>query len=264
MKLVVLKDPQSVADTSAAWVAKALLNPSVRNVQPAMGNSPQELYARLPRLLAGHLDEVRARLRVYQMDEYADLLPGDDRLLATWMAKTFTGPLGISRENVFYLLGFGSDPEASCRAFDFHLEGAGGLDVLVAGLGPNGHVGFNEPPSAPDTPSRMVPLAPESIRSNATYWGGEDRVPPHAVTTGLGPMLRARATVFVVNGAHKRNILEQTLLGPVSDLVPASHFREQNNVVLVADRAACPEAIESRYVTLNPRSRDHFPALFGP
>ena len=84
----------------------------------------------------------------------------------------------------------------------------------MLGLGPNGHLGFNEPPIERDAPTRLVPLTPASIRSNARYWGDEDDVPREALTCGLASMLDARQILLVVSGPHKREILRRTLTPP--------------------------------------------------
>ena len=80
---------------------------------------------------------------------------------------------------------------------------ANGIDIAILGLGPNGHVGFNEPGSTFDSPTRMVKLTAESIRSNAVYWGEEGRVPPFAFSLGLGTLARARRTLLLVSGEQK-------------------------------------------------------------
>ena len=113
-----------------------------------------------------------------------------------------------------------------------------GVDLAVLGLGPNGHLGFNEPPSGRDAPTRVVELAPESIRSNARYWGSEDDVPRRAVTAGMSVLMAARTVILVVAGASKRAILREVLEGPVTERVPASFLQRHPRAVVLADRAA--------------------------
>ena len=113
----------------------------------------------------------------------------------------------------------------------------------MLGLGPNGHLGFNEPPIERDAPTRLVPLTPASLRSNARYWGGEDNVPREALTCGLASMLAAREILLVVSGAHKREILRETLAPMPSADVPASWLQSATgDVVVLADRPPAPRA----------------------
>ena len=103
---------------------------------------------------------------------------------------------------------------------------------------PNGHLGFNEPPSTADAPTRVVALTPESVRSNAAYWGSEADVPTHAITAGMRPLLAARRVLLLVTGRHKRHILDAAVHGPVRDDVPASHLQRHPDTVVIADAAA--------------------------
>jgi glucosamine-6-phosphate deaminase len=154
--------------------------------------------------------------------------------------RSFVEPLGVPSANVVRLRGDGQDVEAACRAFDHAVEMAGGFDLAVLGLGPNGHLGFNEPPSPLDAPTRVVSLTEASIESNARYWGGRDRVPARAVTVGMDLLLAARSTLLVVSGARKASILRRTVAGRPDPEVPASLLQLAANVTVIADRAAWP------------------------
>ena len=130
-----------------------------------------------------------------------------------------------------------ADPEAVCRAYDAAVAAAGGFDLSVLGLGPNGHLGFNEPPADPDSPTRVVTLTEASVESNARYWGGRDQVPRQALTAGMAALLAARQTLLLVSGAHKRAILRQTVAGPATpDCARVSYLQQAANV----DRARRP------------------------
>jgi glucosamine-6-phosphate deaminase len=117
----------------------------------------------------------------------------------------------------------------------------GGFDLAVLGLGPNGHLGFNEPPTQPADPTRVVTLTEASLDSNARYWGGRAEVPAQAVTAGMNLLLAARQTLLVVSGAHKQAILRRTVAAPPTPDVPASLLQRAANVVILADRAAWPD-----------------------
>ncbi len=112
----------------------------------------------------------------------------------------------------------------------------GGLDLAVLGLGPNGHLGFNEPPSLPDAPTRTLALTPASLESNRAYWG-ELAVPEGAITAGMDVILAARQTLLLVGGTHKRAVLHAALEGPETPEVPASFLR-RTALTVIADEAA--------------------------
>ena len=240
MRLIVAEDYEAMSRIGADEVAASIAARPAATVLVATGETPMGLYRDLAaRRQRGEVDA--ARLRVVQLDEYLGLGPDDRRSLYGWMMRSFVEPLGVPVANVIRLPGQAADPDAACRVFDTAVEAAGGIDLAILGLGPNGHLGFNEPPVAADAPTRVVALTPESLHSNARYWGGLDQVPSQALTAGMATLLAARQTLLVVSGAHKREILERTLHGPISGDVPASYLRQAAEVTVLADRAAAGE-----------------------
>ncbi|HET7095242.1 MAG TPA: 6-phosphogluconolactonase, partial [Thermomicrobiales bacterium] len=147
-------------------------------------------------------------------------------------------PWRVPPQQVTRLPSRSDDFTAACGAYEAALEAAGGLDLCILGIGPNGHLGFNEPPVARDAPTRVVELTPASIASNAAYWGGADQVPRRAITAGMRVILSARQTILLASGEHKRDILRQALTGPVTPDVPASYLQTIDGVSVYADRAA--------------------------
>ncbi|CAA9541513.1 MAG: Glucosamine-6-phosphate deaminase [uncultured Thermomicrobiales bacterium] len=238
MDLLPAKTPAALAETAASRIADLIAARPDAAVVVATGNTPLATYRVLgERVGRGDLDA--SRLRVFQLDEYLGLGHGDDRSLYGWMARAFLHPLGIPERNAVRLPSGAVDPDAACRAYDAAVRDAGGFDLAILGLGPNGHLGFNEPPSDRAAPTRVVTLSPESVASNAAYWGGDPaRVPRQALTAGMDLLLAARHTLLLVSGAPKRAILRRALDGPPTADVPASWLHLAPKVTVVADRAA--------------------------
>jgi glucosamine-6-phosphate deaminase len=174
---------------------------------------------------------------IVQLDEYVGVEDSDPRSLYTWLDREFLTPLEVRATRVIRLRGTTVDSEQECRRFDAAVAAVGGLHLAVLGLGPNGHVGFNEPPSGPTAGTRVVPLSPESMVSNARYWKGAE-VPVEGITAGLELLLSAEVVVLVVAGAHKREILRRSVTGPESPEVPASYLRRVPRLIVVADSEA--------------------------
>jgi glucosamine-6-phosphate deaminase len=236
MYLITADAPSDLARIAAGLVATALHARPHSRLVAATGETPMATYAELTSLhRAGSFDT--AGLRIFQLDEYLGIGPGDRRSLYAWMRRSLLDPLGIPDGDVIRFATDG-DAEAACRHYHASVIEAGGFDLAVLGLGPNGHVGFNEPPSGPSAPTRVVTLTPASLSSNARYWGPGAAVPQRALTAGMDLLMASRQVVLVVSGASKRQILWETLHGPIHDAVPASHLRSRPSVFVVADRAA--------------------------
>ena len=239
-RIVIVEDAGELGRVGADLAAKAIAGRQGVSITAATGESPMGLYAALAAHRRSGLLETGA-VTVFQLDEYVGLAPGDRRSLLGWMRRSFLEPLGVPDEQVVALPPDGESRQA-CAAFDLAIEARGGLDVAILGLGRNGHLGFNEPPSGPTAPTREVRLSEASVASNATYWPGLD-VPDRALTAGMSTILAARRLLLIVTGERKRQILERLLTGlPTPDL-PASLLRGLATATILVDQTAWPEAL---------------------
>ena len=127
-------------------------------------------------------------------------------------------------------------PDDACRRFDAAVAAAGGLDLVVLGLGRNGHVGVNEPGSAADSPTRKVALAAATQDAARRY--GIDSPPTHGVTLGMAAILAAPEVWLLVSGGEKAAILARALEGPATEDVPASLLQHHAGLTVIADASA--------------------------
>jgi glucosamine-6-phosphate deaminase len=237
VELIIVEDYEALSRAGADWLIEAMREQPDAAIVAATGDTPMGMYIELAqRRFRGLIDT--SWLRVFQLDAYLGLAPNDPRALFGWTRGSFIEPLGIAETNVVRLAGDAPDPWEACQRYKRAVREVGGFDISILGLGPNGHVGFNEPPSPRDAPTRAVDLTPESILSNARYWGGEDQVPRQALTCGMDLLLAARRTLLLVSGAHKHEILHRGVEGPQTADVPASYLQSASNVTVLADRAA--------------------------
>ncbi|WP_424952526.1 glucosamine-6-phosphate deaminase [Deinococcus sp.] len=231
LTLRAVPDPQALAMLAADLIAAQVRAKPELTMLVATGSTPMPTYAELGnRVQAGTLD--LSRVTVVGLDEYLGLEPDDPRSLWDWTLRSVIGPLRIRRSVRF---GASGDPGRACAEYDAQIAALGGIDLAILGLGPNGHLGFNEPPSAADAPTRVADLTPESLVSNRAYWGQD--VPRRALTAGMTVILAARCALLLVSGEHKRGILHRVLEGPPTPEVPASLLGGPG-VSVLADRAA--------------------------
>ena len=217
--------------------ATVTANPAAVLTLPT-GSTPRGMYDRLvSRIVDGRLDF--SSVQFFCLDEYLGTAIDDEASLTGWLREVFFDPAGIPAGNTHLIPSTASDPDAAAAAYDREILEAGGFDLAVVGIGPNGHVAFNEPGSPPDSRTRVIDLTAASREQNAAYYEGRQVIPARAMTVGLGTILESRSIVLIASGADKADILRQALEGPITSDVPASHLRTAGaRLRVIADAAA--------------------------
>ena len=233
MSLLVLDDARHVGLTAAELVANRIrARPRLRVLLPT-GHTPRGLYAALRRHAAdGSLPS--DDMTVLGLDEYLGLGADDPRSFRADLDRELTG-VPIGRREA--LDGAAADPDAEAARYEAVLDTAP-VDLAVLGLGRDAHVAFNEPGSRPGDGMRRVALDPSTIAAAAADFGGAERVPREALTTGLRTLLAARELLLIVTGADKADALHATAEGPMAADSPASQLRSHPCLTILCDRAA--------------------------
>ncbi len=198
------------------------------------GSTPRPVYDRLADALARAATSL-AGVRIVLLDEYLGLPVGHPIRCDVQLRQRLPER---SAEFVTFDVD-GPDPATACAAYDAAIGDRGGLDLVVLGLGTNGHIGMNEPGTRPDAPTRVIELAPSTMAAARAY--GADPPPTHGVTLGLAGILAAREVWLLVSGARKAAILREMLEGPVTTDVPASLLRGHPGLRIIADDASRPD-----------------------
>jgi glucosamine-6-phosphate deaminase len=236
---IVLTDAAAVAERVAALLLADRLHPQ-RPLGLATGRTMEPVYGALARRMARLEPTLAAQVRdtwcSFNLDEYVGLARQNPTSVAATMARQLVAPLGLDPARVRLPDGQAADPEAEARRYGAAVSAAGGIGLQLLGLGLNGHVGFNEPPSDPEMACRCVVLSGHTRRQNAAGFGGDpDAVPRQAITLGLAEILSARRVLLVVTGAEKAAILRRTLEEPPSAELPASWLQHHPDLTVIAD-----------------------------
>ncbi|MCB0126497.1 MAG: glucosamine-6-phosphate deaminase [Caldilineaceae bacterium] len=242
MKVIVSANALALAQQAADYVVAAVqVKPDCTIVFPT-GKTPVGLYKELiARYQAGTFDP--SQLRIFLLDEYVGIGAEDPRSLHGWLQRELFTPLAIRPEQVTPLPGDATDPDAACREYEAAVHAAGGFDLAILGLGPNGHIGYNDPPAAGDAPTRVLQLSQSSLDTCARDWGAGVDLLPLAMTAGMDLLLAARQKLLIVSGESKQQILHKSLAGPVTSNVPASYLQGAKNVTVLVDKAATRGAL---------------------
>lgn len=206
------------------------------------GSTPVSIYRELVRL---HREEGLdfSNVITFNLDEYYPIEPGDVQSYHRFMHENLFDHVNIRPKNIHIPDGRVSfeSVEEYCDNYEHEIRRAGGLDLLLLGIGRTGHIGFNEPGSSLRSRTRLVRLDPVTRRDAADAFFGEDNVPTQAITMGIGTMLEAKKIVLLAFGDHKAAIVRQALEGGVTESLPASALQEHPNAVFVLDEPAASE-----------------------
>lgn len=218
----------AAADLLANW----LTTTGTRTLMVAGGNTPLDLYRGVAeRRLA------LPNLTVFTLDEYVGVPLEEPRNCANLLRRTVADAWGIPADRFFTVSSVEQEALASVQAHERRIAVAGGLDVIVLGLGQNGHLGFNEPDSAADSTGRVLDLDAISIEANRKWFGG-DYAPAKGVTVGLKTILAARRVLILAFGEHKTAAVKRMVNGPVAADCPASFLQHHPATHIFLDEVA--------------------------
>jgi glucosamine-6-phosphate deaminase len=147
--------------------------------------------------------------------------------------------VNLAPRRIHFLNGMAADADAECRRYERSIARAGGIDLMILGLGRNGHIGFNEPGTSVNAAAHRARLAPATRRANLPLFGGVAAdVPRVGLTMGIATMLQARRIVLVATGTGKAGVVARMVTGPVTPRLPASFLQLHSAAELWLDRAA--------------------------
>ena len=236
MEVRTLSDAHAVALEAADAIAAVVHDKPDAVLALPTGNTPIAAYAELQRRVdAGALDLSRAT--VWAIDEFAGATratPGTNSVFYRTHLRIPLRALHIPNPSA-------QEPEQHIAAFAGAIRRAGGLDLCVLGVGANGHIAFNEPPSAADAPARVVTLAPSSREAHARSFGGLERVPTRAMTLGVADLVAARRILVLATGAHKAAIVRRAIEDPPTADVPASWLQQHPDCTWLLSAHAATE-----------------------
>ncbi len=205
------------------------------------GSSPLLTYKALIELYeAGALSF--EHVITFNMDEYIGLPEEHPQSYHTFMWDNFFRHIDIKKENVHILNGMADDPEAECAAYEQAITEAGGIDLFLGGIGPDGHIAFNEPGSSLSSRTRIKTLTTDTVIANSRFFDYDvEKVPKTALTVGVGTVLDAKEVLILVNGHHKARALFHAVEGAVTQMWTISALQLHPRGIIVCDYDACVE-----------------------
>ena len=246
MRLIIEPD----YDLMSQWAANYVVN-KINAAQPTAskpfilglptGSSPLGMYRNLVKLnKEGKVSF--ANVVTFNMDEYVALDVNHPESYHSFMWNNFFSHIDIKKENVHILNGNAPDLEAECAAYEECIKSFGGIDLFLGGIGPDGHIAFNEPGSSLSSRTRQKTLTTDTIIANSRFFDNDvNKVPKTALTVGVGTVMEAREVLILVNGHQKARALQHAVEEPVSHMWTISALQMHPKGIIVCDEAACEE-----------------------
>ena len=246
MRLIIEPDYESVSKWAANFVAKRINEANPTAEKPfklgcPTGSSPLGMYRELIAMnKAGKVSF--QNVITFNMDEYCNLPEEHPESYHSFMWNNFFSYIDIRRENVNILHGNAPDLERECAQYEERIAAAGGIDLFMGGVGPDGHIAFNEPGSSLVSLTRQKTLTQDTIIANSRFFEGDvNKVPKTALTVGVGTIMAAKSVMIIVNGYKKARALQQAVEGGVSQMCTLSALQLHRHAIIVADEDATME-----------------------
>ena len=237
-QISIYPDALTLARELAARVASALEEKPGLVLGLPTGRTPLLFYEELTRLAAtGRADFSRAT--TFNLDEFLGIPSSHPGSYRSFMQRHLFAHVNVDPSRINFLQGDAREPIDECCRYEKAIAEAGGIDLLILGIGTNGHIGFNEPADGLLARTHRVTLKPETRKSNAALFGDDPgAVPAEALSMGMGTILDAKAVVLLATGERKAACVEQLVTGPIRTQLPASFLQLHPDVEIMVDAAA--------------------------
>ena len=168
------------------------------------------------------------------LDEWVGMDKNDEGSCTNFLYEHFFNPMQIDPEKVRFFDAKAADLDASCAAINDFIKEKGPLDVMVVGIGMNGHIGLNEPGADFNSYAHHSPLDPLTIKIGQKYFKQQTTL-TEGITLGLKHLQEAKIPVLIASGAKKAEIILKSLKGEITNEVPATIFQTLPSAVILLD-----------------------------
>ncbi|WP_080058693.1 glucosamine-6-phosphate deaminase [Spirosoma aerolatum] len=229
-------DHDTLSQHTAEYIA-ALINKKPNALLClASGDTPIETYHRLVALAkAGKVDV--SQCTFVGLDEWVGFGPDDFGSCSYYVFRDLFNPLQLRPDQIHVFDAKSADLSAECAKIDALIRAHGGLDLLLVGMGMNGHIALNEPGTPFNLGCHVSQLAESTITVGQKYFDKETTL-TQGITVGLRHLAEARDVILLVSGEKKASKLREALTGPITNEVPASIMQTHPNGRVWVDEAA--------------------------
>ncbi len=246
MRVIIEPDYVSAAKWTANYVAKSIIDFKPSTAKPFVlglptGSSPLGIYKELITLNKKGVVSFK-NVVTFNMDEYVNLAEEHPESYHSFMQNNFFSHIDIQKENINILDGNAKDLEVECASYEEKIKKAGGIKLFLGGIGPDGHIAFNEPTSSLSSRTRIKTLTYDTLVANSRFFDNDiNKVPKTALTVGVGTVMDAEEVLIIVNGHNKARALQHAIEGGVNHMWTISALQMHPKGIIVCDEEATDE-----------------------
>ena len=263
MRIVILETAEAVTRYVAEKLSQLVESKSKVVLGLATGSTPMALYRELERRFREGTLSLR-HATTFNLDEYYGLPENHPQSYRSYMAKHLFDVTDIDTKNTFLpYCPPNEDPRHAALIFENRIMSEGGIDLQILGIGPNGHIGFNEPGSSLGSRTRVKTLANQTMLNNSRFFERNEMQPELAITVGIATILDASQILLLATGSEKAEAIHNVVEGPLSSMCPGSALQLHKNTTVVVDLEASKCLRNREYYTLSDQKQRRLESRFG-
>ncbi len=246
MRLIIQPSYDNVSRWAASYIASSINKFKPTADKPFVlglptGSSPLGMYKELIKLhKEGKVSF--ANVVTFNMDEYIGIPENHPQSYHTFMWENFFSHVDVKKENVNILNGNVASAAEECRRYEDKIKSYGKINLFIGGIGPDGHIAFNEPGSSLSSRTRVKTLTTDTVVANSRFFDNDvNKVPKTALTVGVGTILDAEEVLIIVNGHNKARALYHAVEGSINHIWTISALQMHPKGIIVCDDAATVE-----------------------
>ncbi|HTY10552.1 MAG TPA: glucosamine-6-phosphate deaminase [Bacteroidota bacterium] len=172
----------------------------------------------------------------FNMDEYIGLAETHPESYHYFMHHHLFQHIDIPAGNINILNGNAPDLEQECKRYEEKIKSYGGIHLFMGGIGPDGHIAFNEPGSSLTSRTRVKTLTYDTLKANSRFFENDiNKVPKTALTVGVGTIMDADEVMILINGYGKARALRQCVEEGVNHFWTVSMLQLHKHGIIVCD-----------------------------
>ncbi len=234
MKLHIFENPEELSKQVALLIYDTIKKKPNATIVLTSGDTPKQAYRYLAQMSVAADYE---NLMIIGLDEWVGISATNKGSCKAIVAENLLDIVGVSEKNYTFFDALSGDLEAECKRVDNLIFNRGGLDLMLVGLGLNGHIGLNEPGSSFDAYCQVTELAAMTVSVGQKYFE-ENTSLKYGITVGLKHLQEAKVALLMANGTSKAEAIFKTLNDPVSENWPATIFQKMPTAQVFVDQAA--------------------------